>query len=61
MLPLIALLQPYFKAFSVVPSAKLPISPLAGEMPGKAEGGAVPPTCQPNYSHALRLFPVENG
>ncbi|TPN49361.1 hypothetical protein FJ976_14080 [Mesorhizobium sp. B1-1-9] len=26
---------------------KLPISPPAGEMPGRAEGGAVPPTCQP--------------
>ncbi|TPK96784.1 lytic murein transglycosylase [Mesorhizobium sp. B2-4-16] len=26
-----------------VPSAKLLISPLAGEMPGRAEGGAVPP------------------
>ncbi|ESW66193.1 hypothetical protein X771_18945 [Mesorhizobium sp. LSJC277A00] len=24
--------------------AKLPISPLAGEMPGRAEGGAVPLT-----------------
>ncbi|AZO20645.1 hypothetical protein EJ070_08145 [Mesorhizobium sp. M1E.F.Ca.ET.045.02.1.1] len=26
------------------PRTKLPISPLAGEMPGRAEGGAVPPT-----------------
>ncbi|TJV04851.1 MAG: hypothetical protein E5Y12_11095 [Mesorhizobium sp.] len=26
------------------PAAKLPISPLVGEMPGRAEGGAVPPT-----------------
>ncbi|TPI43542.1 propionyl-coenzyme A carboxylase alpha polypeptide [Mesorhizobium sp. B3-1-6] len=26
-----------------VPPTKLPISPLAGEMPGRAEGGAVPP------------------
>ncbi|RWD79194.1 MAG: hypothetical protein EOS39_32870 [Mesorhizobium sp.] len=25
---------------------KLPISPHAGEMPGRAEGGAVPPACQ---------------
>ncbi|TPK59416.1 hypothetical protein FJ963_10085 [Mesorhizobium sp. B2-1-4] len=25
---------------------KLPISPLVGEMPGRAEGGAVPPACQ---------------
>jgi hypothetical protein len=31
-------------------SAKLPISPLAGEMPGRAEGGAVPPTCQPVFA-----------
>ncbi|TIL75212.1 MAG: hypothetical protein E5Y65_12795 [Mesorhizobium sp.] len=38
-LPLIPLLQPYLKAFSVAPSAKLPISPLAGEMSGRTEGG----------------------
>jgi hypothetical protein len=31
----------------VRPELKLPISPLVGEMPGKAEGGAVPPTFQP--------------
>ncbi|SIT59778.1 conserved hypothetical protein [Mesorhizobium prunaredense] len=30
---------------------KLPISPLAGEMPGRAEGGAVPPTCQPIFTN----------
>lgn len=29
----------------MAPSPKLPISPLVGEMPGRAEGGAVPPTC----------------
>ncbi|MER9726853.1 hypothetical protein NKJ33_31245, partial [Mesorhizobium sp. M0155] len=28
------------------PSMKLPISPLAGEMSGRTEGGAVPPTFQ---------------
>jgi hypothetical protein len=26
----------------MTPASKLPISPLVGEMPGKAEGGAVP-------------------
>ncbi|PBB84283.1 hypothetical protein CK216_24725 [Mesorhizobium sp. WSM3876] len=31
------------------PSAELPISPQVGEMPGRAEGGAVPP--------AYRLLP----
>ena len=33
---------------------KLPISPLEGEMPGRAEGGAVPPT--PRSLAHLRLF-----
>jgi len=42
------------------PSAKLPISPLAGEMPGKAEGGAVPPVCQ-TVTATSWLFPVGNG
>ncbi|RWQ63335.1 MAG: lytic murein transglycosylase [Mesorhizobium sp.] len=27
-------------------ASKLPISPLEGEMPGRAEGGAVPPTSE---------------
>ncbi|TRC92804.1 hypothetical protein FJV76_22265 [Mesorhizobium sp. WSM4303] len=36
--------SPIFTAEEPAPAAKLPISPLAGEMPGRAEGGAVPPT-----------------
>ncbi|RWQ55131.1 MAG: hypothetical protein EOS84_11195 [Mesorhizobium sp.] len=31
-----------FRPIAVAQSAKPPISPLAGEMPGRAEGGAVP-------------------
>ncbi|RWI24068.1 MAG: hypothetical protein EOQ92_15540 [Mesorhizobium sp.] len=31
-----------FRPIAVAQSATLPISPLAGEMPGRAEGGAVP-------------------
>ncbi|RWO91238.1 MAG: hypothetical protein EOQ95_11560 [Mesorhizobium sp.] len=49
-----------FRPIAVAQSAKPPISPLAGEMPGRAEGGAVPPTCQPIMAH-LRLFPVGSG
>ncbi|TIM32655.1 MAG: hypothetical protein E5Y63_02145 [Mesorhizobium sp.] len=51
--PLIALLQPYLKAFSVAPSAKLPISPLAGEMSGRTEGGG--------KDHQPRLQPFSTG
>ncbi|RVA18123.1 hypothetical protein EN935_35915, partial [Mesorhizobium sp. M7D.F.Ca.US.004.03.1.1] len=31
-----------------------PISPLVGEMPGRAEGGAVPPACR----HIAMRFPA---
>ncbi|TGQ07844.1 hypothetical protein EN809_013550 [Mesorhizobium sp. M2E.F.Ca.ET.166.01.1.1] len=37
-------LSPIAHAARGVPPTKPPISPLAGEMPGRAEGGAVPPT-----------------
>ncbi|RUW55236.1 hypothetical protein EOA36_07830 [Mesorhizobium sp. M8A.F.Ca.ET.021.01.1.1] len=31
------------RRLQIAPLAKLPISPLVGEMPGRAEGGAAPP------------------
>ncbi|RUW89716.1 lytic murein transglycosylase [Mesorhizobium sp. M7A.F.Ca.US.010.02.1.1] len=37
---LIFLISPILNAARFTPSAKLLISPLAGEMPGRAEGGA---------------------
>ena len=37
------------------PSAKLLISPLVGEMPGRAEGGAVPPAYPGVYLCGLDL------
>ncbi|RUU56814.1 lytic murein transglycosylase [Mesorhizobium sp. M2C.T.Ca.TU.002.02.1.1] len=39
------------KAADETPTPKLPISPLAGEMPGRAEGGA-------SHCHSLILEPV---
>ncbi|RWO76709.1 MAG: hypothetical protein EOQ95_32130 [Mesorhizobium sp.] len=43
------------------PPAKLPISPLAGEMPGRAEGGTVPPTCQPIIATPSGCFRLGMG
>ena len=36
-------------------ASKLPISPLVGEMPGKAEGSAVPPS----FPHATASYFVQ--
>ncbi|RWL82225.1 MAG: lytic murein transglycosylase [Mesorhizobium sp.] len=36
-------LSPIAKVVGEAGAPMLPISPLAGEMPGRAEGGAVPP------------------
>ncbi|TGQ28721.1 hypothetical protein EN859_034200 [Mesorhizobium sp. M00.F.Ca.ET.216.01.1.1] len=35
---------------------KLTISPLVGEMPGRAEGGAVPPACQSEHNRVLGVI-----
>ncbi|TKA98756.1 MAG: hypothetical protein E5W67_00070, partial [Mesorhizobium sp.] len=50
--------SPIITVAGLEPMTKLPISPLEGEMPGRAEGGAVPPTCQPIFSRVLKLLPV---
>ncbi|QKC79524.1 hypothetical protein EB233_00580 [Mesorhizobium erdmanii] len=43
-------LSPIFYAARKEPSLKLPISPQLGEMPGRAEGGAVEcQRCQPAF------------
>ncbi|TIT96594.1 MAG: hypothetical protein E5W55_10790, partial [Mesorhizobium sp.] len=39
-------LSPIFNVGKGAPAPELLISPLAGEMPGRAEGGAVPPASQ---------------
>ncbi len=39
-------LSPITNVAEMDAARKLPISPLAGEMAGKPEGGAVPPACQ---------------
>ncbi|TRC96533.1 propionyl-coenzyme A carboxylase alpha polypeptide [Mesorhizobium sp. WSM4303] len=37
-------LRPFLQDLRLAKAAEHVISPLAGEMPGRAEGGAVPPT-----------------
>ncbi|TPI20097.1 hypothetical protein FJ957_25275 [Mesorhizobium sp. B2-4-6] len=41
--------------------AELLISPLVGEMSGRTEGGAVPPTCQPIKGKPFDGFPFERA